>query len=74
MKSRLKVIRAELNLTQADVASKCGISRATINGIERGTAKPSSDTLLRLSAGLMVPIERIFPDFGVVYKQRIDVS
>ena len=33
MKSRFKVLRAERNWTQADLASKLGVSRQTINAI-----------------------------------------
>ena len=39
MKNRLKVIRAERNMTQEELAEKCGVSRATINSIEKKKKK-----------------------------------
>ncbi|MCG3217828.1 MAG: helix-turn-helix domain-containing protein, partial [Candidatus Heimdallarchaeota archaeon] len=40
-KSRLKVFRAEQDLTQQDVADKLKITRQTISGIEKGKYNPS---------------------------------
>ena len=43
MKNRLKVLRAENDLTQADLAYKLEVSRQTVNAIEKGINTPESD-------------------------------
>ncbi len=50
MKNRLKVERAILDLTQDDLAKKIGVSRQTINSIEKNRYVPSTVLALRLSA------------------------
>lgn len=49
MYNRLKVERAELNLTQDDLAKKIGVSRQTINSIEKNRYVPSTILALKLS-------------------------
>ena len=66
MKNRLKVIRAERSMTQADLAKETGISRTTLSEIEKGTSNPSTRTALKLAKALNLPIEDIFLDFNVV--------
>lgn len=41
MKNRLKVLRAERDWTQANLADELGVSRQTINAIENGKFDPS---------------------------------
>ena len=41
MKNRLKVLRAERNLSQDDLAKQLNVSRQTINAIEREKYDPS---------------------------------
>ena len=41
MKNRLKVLRAERDWTQADLAERLDVSRQTINAIEKGKFDPS---------------------------------
>ena len=41
MKNNLKVLRAEKNWTQADLADSLAVSRQTINAIEKGKIDPS---------------------------------
>lgn len=66
MKNRLKVIRAERSMTQADLAKETGISRTTLSEIENGTSNPSARTVLKLAKTLNLPMEEIFLDFNVV--------
>lgn len=49
MKNRLKIERAILDLTQEDLAKKIGVSRQTINSIEKNRYVPSTVLALKLS-------------------------
>ena len=49
MRTRLKVLRAERDLTQAELADKLSFSRNTINSIETGRFVPSVVTALRIA-------------------------
>jgi putative transcriptional regulator len=60
MKNRLKVLRAEKNLTQEDLAGIIGVSRQTINAIEKEKFDPSLPTAFRISRLFELPIEAIF--------------
>lgn len=65
MNNKLKVLRAEKNITQDQLAQLCGISRNTIISIEMGKVIPNGDTMLKLSKALKRPIEEIFLDFAL---------
>lgn len=60
MKNKLKVLRAENNYTQEDLAEFIGVSRQTINAIEKGKFDPSLPTAFRISKFFKLPIEDIF--------------
>lgn len=60
MKNRLKVLRAERNWSQADLADRLGVSRQTINAIETGRYDPSLPLAFALSKLFDLPIEAIF--------------
>lgn len=60
MKNRLKVLRAENNYTQEDLAEVIGVSRQTINAIEKEKFDPSLPTAFRISKLFKLPIEDIF--------------
>ncbi|MEB8327749.1 helix-turn-helix transcriptional regulator [Flavobacteriaceae bacterium KMM 6897] len=60
MKNRLKVLRAERDLTQADLANKLNVSRQTINAIEKGKFDPSLPLAFKMSKLFELPIEAIF--------------
>lgn len=60
MKNRLKVLRAENDFTQADLAHKLEVSRQTINAIEKGKFDPSLPLAFRISKLFQLPIEEIF--------------
>ena len=63
MKTRLRVLRAEREWSQADLAERAGVSRQTINAIETGKYDPSLPLAFRLSRIFGRPIEAIFePD------------
>ena len=60
LNNRLKVLRAERDWTQADLADAVGVSRKTINTIERGVFAPSAVLALRLAKVFAVPVEEVF--------------
>jgi putative transcriptional regulator len=62
MKNRLKVLRAERDWSQADLADKLGVSRQTINSIERGKYDPSLPLAFKFARVFDCAIEAIFED------------
>lgn len=62
MKNRLKVLRAERNWTQSDLAKALDVSRQTINAIENGKFDPSLPLAFRAAKIFALPIEQIFYD------------
>lgn len=60
MKNNLKVHRAIHNLTQEDLANKVGVSRQTINAIEKGKYNPSLLVALKIAQLVEVNVEAIF--------------
>jgi putative transcriptional regulator len=62
MKNRLKVLRAERNWTQAQLADALDVSRQTINAIEKGKFDPSLPLAFRAARLFRMPIEEIFDD------------
>jgi putative transcriptional regulator len=60
MKNRIKVLRAERNLTQEELADIIGVSRQTINAIEKEKFDPSLPTAFRISKLFNLSIEEIF--------------
>ncbi|WP_234571256.1 helix-turn-helix transcriptional regulator [Rhodohalobacter sp. 614A] len=62
MKNRLKVLRAERDWTQADLAHALDVSRQTVNAIETGKYDPSLPLAFKISRLFEKPIEEIFED------------
>jgi len=62
MKNRLKVLRAERNWTQAELAEALDVSRQTINAIETGKFDPSLPLAFRAARLFGLRIEEIFHD------------
>ena len=62
MKNRLKVLRAERDWTQADLAKAVDVSRQTINAIEKGKFDPSLPLAFRFARLFGTSIEEIFED------------
>jgi len=60
MKNRIRVERAELGLTQEQVAEKIGVSRQTINAIEKGKYAPSVVLALKLARLFGKQVDDIF--------------
>jgi putative transcriptional regulator len=60
VKNRLKVLRAERDWSQGDLAERLGVSRQTINSIETGKYDPSLPLAMRLGRLFQQPVEEIF--------------
>ena len=60
MKNRLKVARAEKDLTQEDLAKLIGVSRQSINTIESGRYVPSTVLALKMAQVFGKAVEEIF--------------
>jgi putative transcriptional regulator len=58
--NRLRVARAERELSQGELARSVGVSRQTISSIETGQYCPSTALALRLAGTLGEPVERLF--------------
>jgi putative transcriptional regulator len=56
----LKVQRAKYDLTQEQLADRIGVTRKTINTIEKGRYVPSTVLALRLARVLCVAVEELF--------------
>lgn len=63
MKNRLRVLRAEREWSQADLAERIAVSRQTVNAVETGRYEPSLGLAFRIAQLFGVTIEEIFePD------------
>lgn len=60
MKNRLKVLRAERDWSQAELAERVGVSRQTINALEKEKYDPSLPLAFELSRLFGRSIEQIF--------------
>lgn len=60
MKNRLRVLRAEHDWSQADLASRLGVSRQTVNAIETEKYDPSLPLAFRIAEVFGRSIEAIF--------------
>jgi len=60
MNNRLKVLRAERNWSQADLAQKLEVSRQSVNAIETGKFDPSLPLAFKLARLFGTTIEAIF--------------
>lgn len=60
MKNRLKVLRAERDWSQGDLAERLQVSRQSVNAIETGKYAPSLPLAFRIADLFGLPIEDIF--------------
>lgn len=60
MKNRLKVLRAERDWSQGDLAERLEVSRQSVNAIETGKYDPSLPLAFRIADLFGLPIEQIF--------------
>jgi putative transcriptional regulator len=62
VKNRLKVLRAERDWSQADLADRLEVSRQTVNALETGKYDPSLPLAFKIARLFGQPIEAIFDD------------
>ena len=62
MKNRLRVLRAERDWSQADLAARLEVSRQSVNAIETGKFDPSLPVAFKLARLFETTIEGIFWD------------
>ena len=60
MKNRLRVLRAEREWSQQELADRLGVSRQSVNAIETGKYDPSLPLAFRIADLFSLPIEEIF--------------
>jgi putative transcriptional regulator len=58
--NRLKVLRAERDWSQQDLADRLAVSRQSVNAIETGKYDPSLPLAFRIAELFALPIEAIF--------------
>ena len=62
MNNRLKVLRAERNWSQAELALRLDVSRQAVNAIETGKHDPSLSLAFRIARLFKKPMEEVFDD------------
>jgi putative transcriptional regulator len=62
VKNRVRVLRTERDWTQADLADRVGVSRQTINAIEKEKFDPSLPLAFRIARLFDMKVEEIFLD------------
>ncbi len=60
MKNRIRVERAEVRMTQQQLADAIGVSRQTVNAIETGRFVPSTVLALKIARQFGKPVEAVF--------------
>jgi|TARA_B100000678_G_scaffold48910_1_gene38653 putative transcriptional regulator len=60
LKNRLKVLRAERDWSQQDLATRLEVSRQSVNAIETGRYDPSLPLAFRIADAFGLTIEEIF--------------
>jgi len=60
MNNKIRVARAEVRMTQQQLAEAAGVSRQTINAIESGKFVPSTVLALKMAKIFSKPVEEIF--------------
>lgn len=60
MRNSLRVLRAQLNISQAELAERLGIARQTVNALETGKYAPSLPLAFKIAKVFEKPVEEIF--------------
>jgi transcriptional regulator with XRE-family HTH domain len=56
----VRAARGELGISQEEMASRCGLHRTYLAGVERGTRNPSLKSIGKIAIGLGLPISTLF--------------
>lgn len=76
--NRLKVLRAEHDLSRTDLAERVDVNPQTIGALERGDHYPSLDLAFRICDVFGLPVEAVFsrepfvPMSTTVYERRVE--
>jgi putative transcriptional regulator len=71
MKNSLRVLRAERNWSQAELAEQLGVSRQTVNALETGKYDPSLPLAFKIARLFDRMIEEIFdPEEPIEARRR----
>jgi putative transcriptional regulator len=60
LRNRVKELRLDRNLTQANLADEVGVTRQTIIAVEKGKFVPSVKLALELASALRTSLENVF--------------
>ncbi len=60
MENKIRVARAEMRMTQQQLAEQIGVSRQTIHAIENGRFVPSTVLALKMARLFQKPVEELF--------------
>jgi putative transcriptional regulator len=74
LKNRLRVLRAEREWTQSDLASRLNVSRQTVNSIETERYEPSLSLAFRIAKLFGLTIEQIFEVDDSETNEKVDES
>ena len=66
MKNRIRVLRAEKRISQAELAEMVGVSRNSINSIENGKFDPSLPLAFKIAHVFQEAVEAVFDQSEVV--------
>jgi putative transcriptional regulator len=58
--NRIRDLRTERDLTQADIATRLGVTRQTIIAIEQGRYSPSLEMAFQIAGVLKAPLDEVF--------------
>ncbi len=64
MTNRIRLLRADRDWTQEDLAARLGVSRQTVNAIETGRYDPSLPLAFKISQVFRLRIDEIFSPNG----------
>jgi len=70
MRNIIKVLRAQNNLTQEELAQKIGISRQALSNIENGKVEPSGRIVIKIANIFGIPAEQIFFEDDVMHAEH----
>lgn len=56
----VRAAREELGISQEELASRCGLHRTYLAGVERGTRNPSLKSIGKIAIGLGLPVSTLF--------------
>ncbi len=60
MENKIRIRRKELDLSQEELAKKCGVSRQTVNAIENNKYDPTLSLAFRLAKELQLTVDELF--------------